>query len=282
VSRAPRISAAKAPLALSSGEWAEPCEILSPFPIKSMMLLCRGWKSSGSCAPPSDIGNATDQRIGGRWFNWSALMLCFSLLPTFAAALDVAQRTTEACLNAKPDDPKIVGDLAKIGWIQVPNNELTDQDILAISARMLGNRLGYGDVPKVRWLSEWALIQKSAAGIARIRSIAGAPTQRHFFKHSNAAGMVELTLQSLPKLSTVDCQITVSTPLADASLGIVASQHLTSDNPPIVFAPDQTIATDPAPKTVGITYYNPNRIPDLIDTSFPFVGTIWIRNSLKR
>jgi hypothetical protein len=203
-------------------------------------------------------------------------------VPTFAFALDVAQRSADACLKTQPDTLNVAQELAEIGWVEVPPGNLMHNEILAISARMLGNRLGVGEVPKARWLSEWQLIRDTAEGTRNLRSIAGAPIKRMFLKHPDGAGVIEVTTQSYPKITTVECWITVSASLANKSIALIAAQKLTANDPPIVFARNQELGVDPTHKTIGATYYNPNRIPHLIDTSFPFVGTIWVRNSLKR
>ncbi|WP_299610062.1 hypothetical protein [uncultured Tateyamaria sp.] len=242
----------------------------------------RGWGNIPGFTPKARSSRATGRSGDARRLRRAMVAFCLSVVPTYTFALDVAQRSAEACLNTDPASPNVAQQLLSIGWVQVPNDELANQDLLAISARMLGNRLGFGEAPKARWLAEWKLIQKGAEGTRRLRSVAGTPTQRSFFRHADAAGLVEVTLQSFPKLASVECQITVSSPLADKSLGVVATQQLTVSNPPIVFARNQELGIDPTPKSIGATYYNPKRIPDLIDTSFPFVGTIWVRNSLKR
>lgn len=212
----------------------------------------------------------------------SLFAICVSFFPSFGFALDVAQRSADICISADPAEPGIVEALAAVGWSQVSAEQLRDEDILAIAANMLGNRLGVGQAPKARWQAEWQLVQDGAAGKRRVKSIAGAPTQRCFLNHPDGLGLLEVTTQTFPGLVSIDCEITVSEPLANQSLAIVAAQQLTRSNPPIVFTRNQKLGVDPTTKTLGATYYNPTRIPDLIDSDLPFVGTIWVRNSLKR
>lgn len=199
---------------------------------------------------------------------------CFSLAPSLALALDIAQASAEVCLNADPRNHDIVRSLSALGWEAVPATELTDQDLQAIAINLVVDQLGPREERPWQWEGTWARIKATAAGKRRLLSIESAPTQRYFLRHPRGHGLIEIGTILFVRASSVHCSITVSSALSPDMLAPIVARQIDEDKPPVTYIPPKQVGTEQHEKSYSIIIYNPSRVPDLIGEDLHFIGNI--------
>lgn len=185
------------------------------------------------------------------------------------------------CLSAVPSYQEVSQQLTDIGWSPISNSDLNEPHFRSYAAHLLVNKMANSNAPAVRWAGAWELSLNNARGLKRTISMENSPSQKSFFVHNESGSFLEVRTENYSAYESLHCEVIATTSLAPNSLTAVADSQLTPEMPPVVAAKNRSFDVGNVKRTLGIHYFQRDKISHLIQDDFPFVANFWVLNTQR-
>lgn len=270
----PSISEAKAPVALSSGERAEPRQGRDP-------------SISETKVPVVPL---EPEQAAPRWRVWSlALIATATMAITGAADLqagsntDLADQTIGFCSNSAFDIKELSSGLTELGWLPVKYQDFTEAHVRSYAAIRLVAGYPISVTSNTYWKKAWSRSIIEASNLDQVDIARNFRPERMFFTAPKAAGILSAgviegtrgiqdsilfcTFVATPELTTARIHPDSTTFTADTTLPMVRFRNETSDDSFTV------------KRRVTIHLLNNRKMGQLINAKFPYISFVAIVQS---
>lgn len=167
------------------------------------------------------------------------------------------------------------------GWSSISASDLSEPHFRGYAAHLLAKKMGVAKAPAGRWATAWKLSLDNARGLKRIVNMENSPFQRSFFVHRESGSFLEVRTENQTAFASLHCVAIATTSLAPNSLTTVAERQLSPELPPVVATRNRSFDVGNVKRTLGIHYFQRDKVSDLIQDDFPYVANFWVLNTQR-